>query len=185
MFAEPPRDIDKHCDGNFLRRFVHSANLPANETHGEPSPNDLLKVKKIQRFSGPPLNCRGAWLSNNKKLIYGIWKKIYTLYYTILHINLWSASNNQASKQALHRSKNHAIPSWCVEIRQTFFWWGALVVPWMETQTGVPNSPQAGLAGGAKLKNAGLSMKSKNGVPKPSLFHIFSHCKIEPFCPWA
>ena len=34
----------------------------------------------------------------------------------------------------------------------------------MKTQTGVPNSPQAGLAGGAKLKNAGFVSPAKNGL---------------------
>ena len=53
----------------------------------------------------------------------------YIYYYTILHINLWSASKQQqaSNKQALHRSTNLAIPSWCVEIQQTLFWWRALV----------------------------------------------------------
>ena len=42
----------------------------------------------------------------------------------------------------------------------------------METQTGVPNSPQAGLAGGAKLKNAGFL----SPVQKMDLFDlIFIH----------
>ena len=53
----------------------------------------------------------------------------------------------------------------------------------MKTQTGVPNSPQAGLAGGAKLKNAGFRSPAQKMDFLDLLFiHNLSWCKIGPFC---